>query len=161
MKSVKYLQELSEKTGTNDAELARKLNLTRAAISQYRSGKRIMDNEACVAIALELGIDPLKIIIAADMDRAEKNGQHSLWEVFIQRTANATSAALVKGIIGVAIVRNFLTPRPADAATMRVADCQTRNSTNYTKSRRRRRSRAVLAWFERMTASRTLQPTAS
>src|SRR5690606_17577269 len=94
----------------NDAELAAKLGRTKAAISQYRSGKSIMDNETCVALALELGIDPMPIIMAADIDRAERNGQKSLWEVFSKRMA------LAPAILAVASVNLFLTPAPAEAA---------------------------------------------
>ncbi|HWW06321.1 Cro/Cl family transcriptional regulator [Collimonas sp.] len=112
MKSVKYLEELKEKQGLkSDRQLAIKLHMGTATISQYMTGKRIMDNEACLAIALELGIDPLKVIMAADIDRAERAGQHSLWEVFSRRTATLASAALITGIVTL-----FATPTPSEAA---------------------------------------------
>ena len=110
MKSVKFLEDLSELTGMNDSQMAKKLNVTRSAVCQYKSGKRIMENETCVAVALELGIDPLKIIIAADMDRAEKTGQHSLWEVFMQRAAATASTALI-----LAVVAGLTSPEAANA----------------------------------------------
>lgn len=69
-----------------------------------------MDNEACLAVALKLGIDPIKIIMAADIDRAERAGQHSLWEVFSQRMATAASVALI------GCVTFFVTPDNAQAA---------------------------------------------
>jgi transcriptional regulator with XRE-family HTH domain len=94
MKSTKFLADLSEMTGKSDRQLALQLNVTHSSISQYRSGKRIMDNEACIAVALALGIDPMKVIMAADMDRAERSGQQSLWEVFTQRMAKANNAIL-------------------------------------------------------------------
>ncbi len=115
MKSVKYLDELMKaKNLKNDAELARYLDWATSKISQYRTGKRMMDNEACLAIALKLGIDPLKIIMAADIDRAERAGQHSLWEVFSQRTATTTASAALALAIGV--VTLFVTPTPSEAA---------------------------------------------
>ena len=80
-----------------DKELAAWLEVTPAAISQYRSGARTMDNEKCVKLALELGIDPVKIIMATDMDRAERSGQHSLWEVFMTRMA-ATAASAIPNV---------------------------------------------------------------
>jgi hypothetical protein len=109
MKSVKFLDQAIEKHGLkNDLALAKKLGWSSGKISQYRSAKRFMDNEACVALALCLECDPLPIIMAADMDRAERAGQHSLWEVFTQRMAIAGSALLV--------VNLFLTPTPSEAA---------------------------------------------
>ena len=95
MKSTKFLEDLSKLTGKSDRQLAAQLGMSSAAISHYRTGKRIMDNEACLAVALALGIDPGKVIMAADMDKAERLGQHSLWEVFIQRTAAPASAVLM------------------------------------------------------------------
>ena len=70
-----------------------------------------MSNEVCLKVAAGLDLDsPLPVIMAADMDRAEKTGQQSLWEVFLPRMAGV-SAALLLGI-----VTNFVTPSPAQAA---------------------------------------------
>ncbi|CAH0195779.1 hypothetical protein SRABI118_01613 [Massilia sp. Bi118] len=121
MKSVKFLVELQNSRGLNDAATAKLLNLTAPAISQYKSGKRVMDDETCLAVALELGVDPLQIIGAACIDRAEKTGQKSLWEVFMARTA-----ATAMGLLVASGVNLFLTPGNAEAASMRVphgVDC--------------------------------------
>lgn len=114
MKSAKYLDDLKTVKGlATDKELADLLAVTKAAISQYRSGTRMMDNEMCLKIALELGIDPMRIIMTADIDRAERAGQHSLWEVFSQRTA-ATPASAALALL-LTIVTLFLTPTPSQA----------------------------------------------
>jgi hypothetical protein len=81
-------------------------------ISQYMLGKRVMDDEACIAVALQLGIHPMEIIGAACIDRAEKSGQKSLWEVFMSRTAAATAAVLVASGVNL-----LLTPSNAEAHT--------------------------------------------
>jgi hypothetical protein len=135
MRIEKYLEEVKRQKGfKRDKDLAEWLGVTAAAISQYKSGARsIEDNEQCIKIALALDIHPNQVIMAADMDRAERTGQKSLWEVFLARTATATSAALLKGILVVAFVTNFLTPHPAEASTTRVTACQIGNSTNYAK----------------------------
>ncbi|GGC57809.1 helix-turn-helix domain-containing protein [Undibacterium terreum] len=111
MKSVRFLEMLKERHQINDAELAKKLNLTKSAISQYMSGKRVMDDEACLAVAMELGIDPIKVIGAACIDRAEKTGQKSLFEVFMTRMAATASALLLAFVVNL-----FLTPTQAEAA---------------------------------------------
>lgn len=113
MKSAQYLDQVKAKLGLHaDKELAEHFNVTKAAISQYKSGARIMENEMCLAVALTLDIDPLKVIMAADMDRAERSGQRSLWAVFSQRmAATAASALLVVGVTGI------LTPQNAEAST--------------------------------------------
>lgn len=111
MKSTKYLDKMLEKHQLkNDAQMCKMMGWSSARISQYRTGKNIMDNETCGAIALALEIDPMQIIMAADLDRAEKTGQKSFWEVFTQRTTQAASVALVGA------VTLFLTPTPSEAA---------------------------------------------
>ncbi|APR39381.1 Cro/Cl family transcriptional regulator [Paraburkholderia sp. SOS3] len=114
MKSVKYLDAVIAKKGLkNDKALCDYMGWSHSVASHYRTGKRVMDNETCLRLASELDLDnPLPIIIAADIDRAEKSGQKSLWEVFTPKMAGL-SAALV-----FAIVTNFVTPSPAQAAPL-------------------------------------------
>jgi transcriptional regulator with XRE-family HTH domain len=111
MKSAAYLEEVKAKLGlSTDKEVADYFNVTKAAISQYKSGARIMENEMCLAVAMTLEIDPLKVIMAADIDRATRSGQHSLWEKIMARgTAVAASTVLATG------VTLFLTPQDANA----------------------------------------------
>lgn len=95
MKSVKYLEEVKAKHSlVNDRQLALHLKKSTGTISQYMNGSRVMDDEMCLAVALDLGIDPLQIIGAACIDRAEKTGQKSLFEVFMMRAGQTASAAL-------------------------------------------------------------------
>ena len=83
MKSVKYLEQMKEKFGLKtDSALAEKLGVNKSAVSQYMSGKRVMDEETCLAVAMALEINPLEVMMAAGIDRAEKTGQKSLWQVF-------------------------------------------------------------------------------
>ncbi|MCA8308872.1 Cro/Cl family transcriptional regulator [Burkholderia sp. AU28942] len=113
MRSVKYLDQLIEKRGLkNDLALAKSMGWPSSRMSQYRTGKRVMENETCLQVALALELDnPLPIIMAADADRAERLGQRSLWEVFSPRIAGISAALLLS------IVTNFVTPSPAQAAS--------------------------------------------
>ncbi len=126
MKSVKYLDRvLQEKGFKNDFTLSKHLGWSSGAISMYRTGKRVMDDEACLAVALELNINPMEIVGAACMDRAEKTGQKSLWEVFMSRTAQATAASVLASLT----VTLFLTlPQPVQAKTLPID-----NNINYAK----------------------------
>jgi transcriptional regulator with XRE-family HTH domain len=112
MKSIKYLDALAaQKNLHSDADLARYLGCSKGAISNYRHGNRVMENDLCLRVALELGMDnPLPIIMAADMDRAEKAGQQSLWEVFLPKMAGISAAVVF------AVVTNFVTPSSAHAS---------------------------------------------
>ncbi|HTD06231.1 helix-turn-helix transcriptional regulator [Undibacterium sp.] len=130
MKSVKFLEKLQSEQQINITEMAKLLHITQPAMSNILAGRRIMENETCIAVAIALKIDPMKIIMAADMDRAEKTGQKSLWEVFMTRMA-ATASALLFAVS----VNLFLTPTPADAATPRATSEATANNINYAKSK--------------------------
>ncbi|AOI68530.1 hypothetical protein [Burkholderia ubonensis] len=112
MRIAKYLDALQKALGVeNDKEMALRMGWSHSVPSHWRTGRRSMDNETCLRIAEALGMDnPLPIIMAADMDRAEKAGQHSLWEIFLPKMAGF-SAALAVGVI-----TNFVTPSPAQAA---------------------------------------------
>jgi transcriptional regulator with XRE-family HTH domain len=126
MKSVKFLQKLQNEKGLNDAATARLLGLNHSAISHYKTGKRVMDDETCLAVALQLGIDPIQVVGAACIDRAEKTGQKSLWEVFMNRAAMTAGAVLVASGVNL-----FLTPGNADAATMRVPEGNIARNIDY------------------------------
>jgi hypothetical protein len=159
MKSVRYI-DLAIEAGQhkNDFALSRKLGWSSGAISQYRSGKRVMDNEACIAIAMEANTDPLKVIMAADIDRAERAGQHSLWEVFMQRTSIAASVLAVAG------VTFFLTPSSSEAAPVKAPTQEhARPICIMSNSRRAWRSfgRTVSAWAKRLFSRPALHPTAA
>jgi hypothetical protein len=118
MKSVMYLEMLKQQAHLkNDAALARALNVGTNTISQYMTGKRIMDDEACLAVAMKLDIDPMLVVAAACIDRAEKAGQQSLWKIFMQRAGHASSATLgVSAFALLASLINFAGIRNAEAA---------------------------------------------
>lgn len=159
MRIDKYLTDVMRKHHFGkDKELADWLGVSPAAISQYRAGTRSMDNEKCVKLALELNIDPMKVIMATDMDKADRSGQKSLWEVFMSRTAMTAGAVLLASGVNL-----FLTPTPADAATMRVPEGNVAGNIDYAKLRRRRSrlGRAVNTWLKRMLVPGALEPTAS
>ncbi|HWV03909.1 helix-turn-helix domain-containing protein [Ralstonia sp.] len=118
MRTGKYLDAVIERHDLkNDRKLAEFLGVAQSAISQYRTGKRSMDNEMCLRVAQALDMtDPLPIIMAADLDRAERAGQRSLWEVFSPRMAHSGLTAILI-TLGVSVT-NFVTPSPAEAAPL-------------------------------------------
>jgi len=121
MRSEIYFDRLIEKKGLkNDLGLAKHMGWSSGRMSQYRTGKRIMDNEMCVQIAMELEMEsPLPIIMAADMDRAERAGQKSLWEVFSPRMAGSAAATIALAVG--AGVTNFVTPTTLQAFNHAIA----------------------------------------
>jgi transcriptional regulator with XRE-family HTH domain len=159
MNSVKYLLELQARKGLSDTGLATLLGVSQPAISQYKAKKRVMDDETCLAVALQLDIDPMQVLGAAFLDRAEKTGQKSLWEVFMNRAAMTTGAVLVASGVNL-----FLTPAPANAAAMRVSENRIPVSIDYAKRARRRQRGsldAIFAWSKRVLGPTALLTTAS
>lgn len=111
MKSVKFLDMVRAKFDLKtDVALAAKLGITKSAVGNYSKGIRVMDEETCLAVAMALEIEPTQVLMAAGIDRAEKTGQKSLWEVFSRRTSLAAAILLC------VVVNLFLTPTPAEAA---------------------------------------------
>ena len=77
-----FIDLLKEKMSLkNDAAVAQYLGWGSGKISQYRTGTRVMDDEACLAVAMALNIDPIQVVGAACIDRAEKEGKPTLWSV--------------------------------------------------------------------------------
>ncbi|WP_426161627.1 Cro/Cl family transcriptional regulator [Pseudoduganella sp. R-34] len=113
MRIEAYLDQIMRKHGyKRDKQLAEWLGVTPVSISNYRSGERSMENEKCVKIALELAVDPMQVIMAVDLDRAERHGQKSLWEVFMNRTTAVAASLLLATSVNL-----FLTPKNAEAST--------------------------------------------
>ncbi|MDH6642484.1 plasmid maintenance system antidote protein VapI [Ralstonia sp. GP73] len=115
MRIEKYLDAVIERHGLkNDTALAKLLEVRQNTVSQYRNGVRMMDNETCLRLAQLLEMEnPMPIIMATDMDRAERAGQRSLWEVFSPRMAHSATAAIL--VLVAAGVTNFVTPSSAQA----------------------------------------------
>lgn len=134
MKSVRFLEQL--RTKLNDAshdDIAKVLGISRGAVNHYFNERRVMDDETCLAVALQLNIDPILVVGAACIDRAEKAGQPSLWTVFMERAAaTAAIAVLATG------VNLFLTPTEAKASTYKpYSNAVTPESLYYVKWRPR------------------------
>jgi len=119
MKSVKYLEQVRDKFSLKtDAALAMKIGVGKSAMSHYMKGLRVMDQETCLAVGMALELNEhelLQLLMAAGIDRAEQQGQKSLWTVFSKRMAATAATALLA-----AGVNLFLTPGDANAASMRV-----------------------------------------
>lgn len=121
MKSVKYLERLrTERNLKNDGEVAELLGISRGAVSHYSTGRRVMDRETCGRLAIALNLnehEAMQLIAATSADQAEQTGEKSVWEVFMNR-----GAAVAASVLMATSVNLFLTPAPAEAATMRVAE---------------------------------------
>ncbi|ULX54057.1 Cro/Cl family transcriptional regulator [Cupriavidus taiwanensis] len=111
MRIEKFLDAVMEALGlTTDKQLAEALGVKANTLSQWRKGTRTVDNETCLQIAQALNmIDPMPVIMAADMDRAERAGQRSLWEVFSRRMAHSAAPATL-AVLAVSVTKFVTSP---------------------------------------------------
>ena len=81
MKSAEYLDVALRINGRGiNAELARKLGITRAAVTHYQSGHRIMDDYTAAKVADMLGIDQMELIAQANAEREKDPQKRAYWE---------------------------------------------------------------------------------
>lgn len=115
MRIERFLEAVIERHGLkNDTQLASMIGVRQSAVSQYRTGLRTPDNEACLRIAQTLQMDdPVPVIMAADIDRAERTGQRSLWDVFSKRATE--EARVVNLVVPLASVTDSGTPSASQA----------------------------------------------
>lgn len=110
MKTVEYLDAVKDYFGiSSDYELAKRLDVSTATLSNYRNGKRAFDNTMAARIVQILPTIKLHEIIAdMEIERASTPAQRRFWE----RIRDAAVVAIVT--IGAASFG--LAPSPAQAA---------------------------------------------
>lgn len=92
-KTLYYLDALKEAEGlTSDYALAKYLSINRAVISQYRSGKMVIDDYVCLMIAKRLELDPLEVISLANAEREKDETKKAVWENLYQTVARPVAA---------------------------------------------------------------------
>ncbi len=84
MKTVDYLDALKAAYFLeSDYQLTKKLGESSARISQYRTGRNIMDDDMAIKISYLLDLNPLAVLADAHIERETKRGNNSLvifWE---------------------------------------------------------------------------------
>ncbi|MDC7712206.1 hypothetical protein [Vogesella indigofera] len=94
--SSDYLQEALEKLGDMaEGKKAEALKIHRNTLICYKNGERIMDDYACIVVAEYLGIDPLEIIAAANMEREKSQARRDFWQDFRKKIAQLVVGGLV------------------------------------------------------------------
>lgn len=98
--SLEYLLEALEKAeGRNDGEKAKTLKIAGSTLSQYKSGKRQMDEFTCIMIGRILGIDPMEIIAACQEEREKNEERRDFWRDFRQTLGAKAVAGLTIGAL--------------------------------------------------------------
>lgn len=97
-----YLREAKKALGvSSDYALARELGLTRAAVSHYSCGRRVMDDDTALKVAEAIGVHPIEVLAAAHAERARTAEQRGLWEkVMREYGGKAAALLLAAGLYG-------------------------------------------------------------
>ncbi|WP_137009793.1 helix-turn-helix domain-containing protein [Aquitalea aquatilis] len=94
--SIEYLKEAKEKLGCEtDYQLAKALKTSTTNISRYMSGETLMDDFHCLVVAKSLGIDPMKIIAAAQEEREKNEEKRGVWRDFREAREREKGRAIV------------------------------------------------------------------
>lgn len=71
----------------SDYALAKALCVTRGGISSYRTGRSYLDDLTAVRVAEILGINPMEVIAAANLERSKSEDARRVWSNVFQRFA--------------------------------------------------------------------------
>lgn len=84
----------------NDSETARKIGVTRAAVSDWRVGRRAPDDDQAVKLAELLGKDPGELLAECGAARAKTPETRRAWERVAARMAASgiTACALIMSV---------------------------------------------------------------
>lgn len=102
MKTQDYIEAAKKKSGiTSDYGLAKRLGITKQAMSGYATGNRIMDDYTAARLAELLDLEPIEVIAAANAEREKGSARAEFWK----RLAGGRQAA---GLAGLLICGAFL-----------------------------------------------------
>jgi hypothetical protein len=99
--------------GKSSQALASHLGLLPPALSAAKSGRRGLEEKACVKLALLINADPLELIAASRVITAKDYETKQFWQQFAKAAAIGPLAAM-----SIALVTMIVTPSEAEAAPL-------------------------------------------
>lgn len=84
--TIEFLDAVKEKFGIeSDYALAKRLGFPLSTVSNYRTGRRVLDDDAALAVALALGLHPFTVIASANAERAKTPEQRARWSGVMEK----------------------------------------------------------------------------
>lgn len=81
-----YLDMAKKKLGVqSDYALAKTLGLRTTAISNYRAGRNHFDDATAIKIAHAIGLDPVEILAAMQVERAKSDEARAVWANLLEK----------------------------------------------------------------------------
>lgn len=88
MTPIEYLDAAKKTIGiTSDYELAKRLEVSRQAMSDYRNGKRSPDAYVVFKLAITLNLDPAMVLADLESQKETNEKKRGFWSSFMQRAA--------------------------------------------------------------------------
>lgn len=98
MKTTEYLDEISARNGNvSDYRIAQLLQVSKQAVSGYRTGDRTFDDETALKVAALLKEKPEKVLADMHAERAKDDQVKAVWERMAKRVAVVSGAAILTG----------------------------------------------------------------
>jgi plasmid maintenance system antidote protein VapI len=97
----KYLTQLSAKHGAASGhKMASILGISKQSVSRYVNGQHQMNDEITTKMAIELGLDPVKVYIEVQTEMAKSLESRQIW----QRISELSNTAAIVAVVGFAAV---------------------------------------------------------
>jgi hypothetical protein len=147
MKTVDFLDALKARHQlTSDYQLCKLLRWPNQRMSMYRTGRRELDDDACVQVAHSLGADPAYVLTSIAAARAKREEVKQHWAEAARRLKKKYGALILAAVaIAPQIAPSSAAPTSAANVT-RYTLCAFRRRASVaaeTERRRRRRRRKV------------------
>lgn len=98
--TIELIEAAKEKLGfASDGQLARRLDLSRSAISCYRNKSVTLDDSTAEKIAEILEMPPEYVVACMHAERARGTPQRALWERMAKRMATAAAVAIFASLL--------------------------------------------------------------
>ena len=97
--TAEYLDDAKTKLNvSSDYALAKALDISRQAISNYRHNQRVFDNFTCMKIAQATEISMATIIADMEMQRETDEKRREAWENYMKRLGGI-AASVMAGVV--------------------------------------------------------------
>jgi transcriptional regulator with XRE-family HTH domain len=108
--TVEYLDALKTKLGAvSDYDLGKKMNVTRATISSYRTGRSNFDDDMCQKVASMLEIPLHEVVLNIYAERSSNVAIKSSFRELLKHVGSVAATLLIASGL------NIATPSPANA----------------------------------------------
>ncbi|WP_426078885.1 DUF3693 domain-containing protein [Janthinobacterium sp. PSPC3-1] len=94
--TIEFLDAVKEKLGiTSDYALAKRLGFSLSTVSNYRTGRRILDDDAALDIAMALEVHPFEVIASVNAERAKTPEQRARWSGVMEKFSASFNSLLL------------------------------------------------------------------